>query len=151
MEEILKAFPVVVEIPIAWGDMDALQHVNNVMYFRYFESSRAAYLAKIRIWQMMEETGVGPILASTHCRYKIPLTYPDTVSVGTRVTKIGKDRFTMEHTVVSHHFGKVAAEGDAVLVTYDYRAGRKALVPEELKNTIATLESGTGWGSFLNA
>ncbi|MFP5214102.1 MAG: acyl-CoA thioesterase [Acidobacteriota bacterium] len=141
MEEILKGFPVVIEIPIAWGEMDALRHVNNVVYFRYLESARLAYMEKIRTWEIMEETGIGPILASVQCRYKIPLVYPDTVSVGARVTRIDEDRFTMEHHVVSHRFGKVAAIGEGVVVTYDYRENRKALMPEELRRNIAALEA----------
>ena len=43
MQELLKSFPVVAKIPVRWGDMDSFQHVNNVSYFRYFESARIAY------------------------------------------------------------------------------------------------------------
>ena len=86
MEELLKGYPVVIVTPVAWGEMDSLQHVNNIIYFRYFESARMAYFNQLDIWSYMNETGIGPILASTECRFRIPLTYPDTVSIGTRVT-----------------------------------------------------------------
>lgn len=143
MKEILKEFPVVVEFPIAWGEMDAQNHVNNVVYFRYFENARIAYYDKVGIWQITKETGAGTVLASTQCRYRIPLTYPDTISVGAKVTKIEADRFTMEYCVVSQRLGKVAAEGKGVLVTYDFRANRKTPVPEKLKKSISSLENKT--------
>ena len=93
---------------------------------------------------MTEETGIGTVLTSTQCRYRIPLTYPDTISVGAKVTKIEKDRFTMKYRVVSRRLGKLAAEGEGVLVTYDYRENRKTLVPEELRKKIALLEATVG-------
>ena len=141
MENLLKAFPVVLQIPVAWGDMDSLQHVNNTVYFRYFESARVAYFDRIGMWKYMEETGTGPILASTECRFRIPLTFPDTVSVGTRIPKIEEDRFLMEYRVVSQHFRKVAAEGEGIVVSYDYRSKKKVPIPEELKRRILDLES----------
>ena len=143
MEELLAGYPVVIQLPVAWGDMDAMQHVNNTVYFRYFESGRIAYFERLELMDQMKETGVGPILASASCRFKFPLTYPDTISVGVRVTDMGEDRFTMAFRVVSHRHQRVAAEGDGLIVTYDYRAGRKTLVPQEVRARIQALE-GTG-------
>ena len=47
MSEVLQGYPVTVEIPVAWGDMDAYGHVNNTMYFRYFETARIAYFYRL--------------------------------------------------------------------------------------------------------
>jgi len=61
--------------------MDAFKHVNNVVYFRYFEKeTRIVYSEKAGLHAFKERTGVGPILGSTNCRNKLPFTYPDTVS-----------------------------------------------------------------------
>ena len=139
-ETFLKDFSVVVEWPVAWGDMDALRHVNNVTYFRYFENARIAHFEQIRMWEFMEKTGIGPILASTQCRFRAPLTYPDTVSVGSRVSDISEDGFTIKYCVVSHRLSKIAAEGEALLLTYDYRNNRKAPMPAELKRSILDVE-----------
>ena len=142
MQELLDAYPVIIDIPIAWGDMDAFQHVNNTVYFRHFESARIAYFEKIEAMQVMEETGIGPILAATSCVYKIPLTHPDTVSVGVRVDRIDEDRYTMSYTTVSHTHGKLAASGTSTIVSFDYRKGRKAPVPKEIIARIHSLEKG---------
>ena len=88
----------------------------------------------------MNETGIGPILASTLCRYKIPLIYPDHVTVGAKVDTIEKDRFIMKYAVISHKHKKIAALGEGTLVTFDYRNDKKALIPDEIRKRIVDLE-----------
>jgi acyl-CoA thioester hydrolase len=141
MKEMLEGYPVVIEIPVAWGEMDSLQHVNNIVYFRYFESARMAYFNQIDFWSYMDDTGIGPILASTQCKFKIPLSYPDTVSVGARITNVEDDRFLMKYVVISHQHQRIAAEGEGVIVSYDYREKKKAPVPQEIKARIEALET----------
>ena len=142
MQELLEAYPVVIEVPVAWGEMDSLQHVNNIIYFRYFESARMAYFNRLGLWDYMNETGIGPILAATQCRFRVPLTYPDNVSVGARISDVAEDRFLMKYTVVSHRHEKVAAEGDGLIVAYNYRELRKTMLPAEIKRRIQLLENG---------
>jgi acyl-CoA thioester hydrolase len=139
--KLLEGYSVVIEIPIAWGEMDSFQHVNNTVYFRYFESARIRYSEKLGLYKHKDETGIGPILGSTSCKYRLPLTYPDTVSVGTKITDIAEDRFTMKYVIVSHKHQKVAAEGDGVVVMYDYREGRKTAIPEEIRKRILAMEN----------
>lgn len=138
--DLLKDFPVIIEIPVAWGEMDAFQHVNNIVYFRYFECGRMAYFERIGFNEIMAKTGVGPILAHTQCRYRKALTYPDTVSVGARVIALSEDRFTMEICLVSRKLQKISAEGTAELVAFNYRENRKAPLPEEIQKNIEVLE-----------
>ena len=141
MENLLKHCPVIIETPVAWGQMDAFRHLNNTAYFRFFESGRIAYFEKLNLLEYMEATGVGPILASTSCRFKIPLTYPDKVSIGTRVSQIESDRFTMEYLVVSEKHQRVAAEGNGLIVCLNYRDNKKVPIPSELKKRIEELEA----------
>jgi acyl-CoA thioester hydrolase len=120
--------------------MDAFQHLNNVVYFRYFENARIAYFDKLDLMNMMAGTGIGPILAATSCRFKLPLKYPDRVLVGAKVTNIGEDRITMAHCVFSTTHQKIAAEGDALIVTYNYLENKKAPVPEVLRKRIMEIQ-----------
>lgn len=142
MSDLLKDYPVVIEIPIAWGEMDALRHVNNIVYFRYFESVRVVYLEKIDFLGLANIAGIGPILAATRCRYIIPLTYPDRIRVGARADRVKTDRFYMKYAVVSERHGKIAAEGEAEIVAYDYRKLVKAAIPEAVAARIAEVENG---------
>jgi acyl-CoA thioester hydrolase len=136
----LGEFPVVIEVPVAWGEMDAFGHVNNAVYFRWFESARMAYLARIGYDRPDALEGLGPILASTSCRFRIALDYPDTVRVGARVAEVLADRFRMVYSAVSERHGKVAAEAEGWIVSYDYRERRKAPLPESIRQAIADLE-----------
>lgn len=140
IKDLLKEYPTVVEIPVAWGEMDAFQHVNNAVYIRYFETGRVAYFEKLKLMGYMEKTGVGPILGAISCRYKAPVTYPDTVSVGVKIAKIESDRLIAHHRVVSHKLQRVVAEGEGVIVIFDYRRNKKAAVPEEIKQRILQME-----------
>lgn len=135
----LEGYALIITCPVAWGDMDAAQHVNNTVYFRYFESARIAYFERIAFGLDFPH-GVGPILAHTQCRFRFPLTYPDTVSVGTSVTGLGEDRFVMRFTITSHRHGKVAAQGDGLIVAYDYRTQQKTSLPAAVRAAIIALE-----------
>jgi acyl-CoA thioester hydrolase len=139
--EPLEGFPVRVEIPVAWGEMDAFGHVNNAAYFRYFESARMAYFAALDYMDLMRETGVGPILAATDCRFRLPLEYPDSVTVGARVTDLEDDAFVMRYVVVSGRHGRVAADGSGRIVSYDYENKCRAPIPPELRERLARLEA----------
>ena len=141
MNDLLKHCPVVIEIPVAWGEMDAFQHVNNIVYLRYFESARIAYFERLGYIEFRQTTGIGPILGSLQCRFKIPITYPDQVFVGTWVSQIDADRFIIKFQIVSQKHQKVAAEGEGVIVSYDYRENKKAPLPEEVMQRIQALEA----------
>lgn len=139
-------FPVVVEWPVAWAEMDYFRHVNHAVYFTYFEGARIRYLDRIGFRELTEARQIGPILASTQARYRRPVTYPDTVVIGARAVDVGEDRFTHEYRLVSRAMGDVAAEGGALLVSYDYAAARKTPLPAEVRAAIDALERGVGSG-----
>ena len=141
MSELLKDYPAVVEIPIQWGHMDAMKHVNNTEYFRYFESARILYFGKMNVIKLLEETGIGPILASTNCVFKVPLSFPDRVLVGAKASEIREDGFTMKYLIVSDISKKVVAEGDGEIVYFNYKERRKANMPEKVVRRIKRIEN----------
>jgi acyl-CoA thioester hydrolase len=137
--ELLADFPVKVEIPVAWGDMDAMGHVNNTVYFRYFETARIRCFGKLGLRSIESSGGVGPILHSASCRFRIPLTHPDTVTVGARIGDISDDRFVMLYRAVSHDHGAVAADGESLIVTFSYSTATKEQVPDALRARLLEL------------
>ena len=137
----LAAFHVIVEQDIAWGDMDSYQHVNNVVYFRYFENARISWMDRIGWMRSREETGLGPILASTSARFRKPLGYPDRILIGVRAADVQADRVTIEYRIVSAKLNAVAADGEAVVVSYDYRNARKCPIPDAVRAVIRELEA----------
>ena len=136
----LENYPVIIEQPIAWGDLDMHGHVNNIWIFRYIENARIAYYEKINKYEYERRTGTSFVLASTACKFVHPLTYPATVRVGARVSEILSDRMIMAYRLVIPPQGRVAAESTATLVAFDYRTNQKATFPDELKQRIEHLQ-----------
>jgi len=142
MQRTPTRFPVTLELPVQWGEMDSYRHVNNAVYFRWFESARMEYFRRIGWDEVEAESGVGPILHSTSARFRAPLEFPDVVRVSTGVVEVGVDRFTMHYRIESTALARVAAEGSGVVVSFDYRAGTKASLPEAVRAAIESLEEG---------
>ncbi len=140
MDDPLAGFPIVIEIPVQWGDQDAFRHVNNTVYLRWFESSRIAYTTRIGLWRGVDSQMLGPILASTKIDYRRPLTFPDTAKIGTKVVKIGRTSLSLEHRVVGQASRTLAAEGVAVVVFYDYNKAEPCPIPDEIRQAIAAIE-----------
>lgn len=136
----LDDFNIKVVIPIAWGDMDALKHVNNILFFKYFETARIKYFEKAGFIETMEKDSIGPILASISAKFIKPLFYPDTVTVGTRVSAIEPTHFIMEYIIESKSKG-IAALGESKLVAYDYKSLKKTALPDIVRNKIREIDS----------
>lgn len=137
---LLAGFPVAVTLPVQWGDQDAYGHVNNTIYFRWFESARIAYGQRVGMSAWKQTRNIGPILASIHCDYRRQVTFPDTVHIGARVTRIGRSSMTMEHVLVSEAAGGIAAEASSTIVMFDYGAGQSYPLPDEMRHAIEQLE-----------
>ena len=135
-------FPVVFETPVAWGEMDSMGHVNNIVYFRYFESARLAYFERVGFLDEMKRSGVGPILATTQCRFRKPLTYPDRIRVGATVKNLREDHFTMLYCIESVALGAIAADGEGLIVAFDYNENRRTALPDSVRRAILELEAG---------
>ena len=127
-----ERWPVEVQLPVLWGDMDAFQHVNNTVYLRWFESARIAYFAKLGL-------PMTPILARATCDYRKAVTFPDHITVRGRVSRVGTTSFTMQYQVQSEKLG-LAAEGEGIVVLYDYAKQEKVPIDAALRGRIATLE-----------
>jgi len=134
-------WPITIDVPVAWGDMDAFGHVNNTVYLRWFESARIAYFDRVALIGEMKATGTGPILARASVNFRKPVTYPDRVAVSARITDVRTTSFTMIYSACSAGLGgALVAEGDSVVVMIDYGSGEKRAVNEDLRKRIATLE-----------
>lgn len=140
IDEMLAGFPVVIELPVVWGEMDAYRHVNNVVYFRYFETARVEYVRQIGWLEVENTTDIGPILHSTEARFRRALTFPDRISVGTRVIAMQEDRFVLEHRIFSHAQQALTTDGKGIVVAYHYPTQKKAAIPDEVRRRIIELE-----------
>lgn len=130
------------ELPVLWGDMDAFGHVNNTIYFRWFESARVEYLHRIAL-ESDRHSKFGPILASVKCDFRRQVSFPDTIMIGARITRLGRTSMSMTHAIVSRSQNAVVAEGDSTIVVFDYAANRPLPIPADLRSAIEALEGQT--------
>ncbi len=141
VEEALKAFPVKSQLPVQWGEMDAFNHVNNVVYLRWSETARIDYFEALKLdMNHPEKQDYNVILGYQDCKYIFPVTFPDTIHIGTTVTDIGTDRFTMQCQMFSEKHDRIVAISNHVVVVIDYKTYQKTAIPEEFIQRIKDLE-----------
>ncbi len=134
-------WPVILTLPVQWGEMDSYRHVNNAVYFRWFESARVETFGRIGWHELERQTGIGPILHSTTARFRLPLTWPDEITASARIGEVLDDRFTMFYEVRSRGLDKVAAEGTGIVVAFDYGDQTKTRLPDLIRERIAALQA----------
>jgi acyl-CoA thioester hydrolase len=140
LPEPLAEFAATIRLPVQWGDQDAFGHVNNTVYFRWFESARIRYLEQIDLSEQTAEGALGPILAAVSCNYRRQVKYPDFVVIGARITQIGRSSLKMSYSVWSESQQAIVADGDSTIVAFDYRQNKSQPVPAELRAKIARME-----------
>jgi acyl-CoA thioester hydrolase len=129
-----------VSIPVRWGDMDALGHVNNAMYFRYAESGRIAYFTTVGADSGLDGSGEGPILADIQCSFLGQVRYPAQLEIGTRTAKLGTKSFTIEAGMFIAGEDAPVATSRAVVVWFDYVNQRSAALPHALRTRVLEFE-----------
>lgn len=137
--EEIESSPVQIKVPVQWGDMDSAQHVNNIIYLRWTESSRIAYFGAIGIGNSFQSE-TGPILGWHDCKYIYPLTFPDTAIITCRAKEIKEDRIILESKIYSEKYQKLAAISLQVIIPYDYTQLKKTSLPATWKDAIDNLE-----------
>lgn len=128
------------DLPVAWGEQDAFGHLNNVVYFRYFENVRMHYLERIGVLRSHVEEGLGVILASTTCDFERPVVWPAQLRIRTGCTRIGNTSFTMVYAITDAS-GNIVATGTSVQVMYDYARNTKVPVPKAIRQAIEALQA----------
>jgi acyl-CoA thioester hydrolase len=115
-------------VAMRWGEMDALGHMNNVSYFRYFEQARISWFDTLAI--DYRPGSEGPILGSLSCRYIKPAVYPADIEVTTYVGKPGRSSFMMFHEMfLAGDPSILYAEANAVMVWIDISEGKSRPLP----------------------
>ena len=132
----LSDYPIIYEQQVAWGDMDAFAHVNNVIYYRYIESARIYYMEALNL--AVKE--INTVVASNQCKYIAPVFYPDRIKIGVRVEEIRNSAFRMSYLLYSEKQEKVVAIADAVIVCVDKHSMLKVAIPELIRQKIIETE-----------
>jgi len=165
-------FPCWYPVQIRFRDLDPLAHVNNTVYFTYFEEARIYYFNQLNSWLEQWPSGeeqqeaesivshplhnpriqtrpngphYGVLIKEVICTYMLPVVRSDTVEVGVRVVQVGRTSFTMEHKIrdVNEH-ERIFATGKSTLVWCNYLTGRPHPIPASLRFAFEQRE-GRAW------
>ena len=143
----LDDYQVVIDLTLAWSELDQLGHANNARYFTWFEEARMAHFKAVEI-PTNGDAGWGPILASTRCDFLAPVAWPAQLRIGSRVTRTGRSSFTMEYAAFIVHTDDdtraestrcvAVGQGVVVLVRYGEEAGEKVYIDDALRARLET-------------
>ena len=122
------------EIPVAWGDMDAFQHVNNTVFLRWCESARLRLFEDTGLIASHKSSGIGPILASIQCRFRTPVLYPESVRVQVQILRLGEQDFELDYQIYAISTGTCVASAQDRCVIFDYTQQTKTAFPPQVRS-----------------
>jgi len=132
------AYPVWREITTRWADNDAYGHVNNTIYYAWFDSAVNAWLIEAGLLDIARGDPIG-LVVETGCRYAASLTYPEPVEIGLGVERLGESSVTYRLGVFAKGSGDAAAEGHFTHVYVDRESRRPAALPAAWRARLDTI------------
>ena len=126
------------EVGTRWSDNDAYGHVNNVIYYSWFDTAVNGWLIEAGLLDVAEGDPIG-LVVETGCRYARPLAYPEAVEIGLSVGRIGQSSISYELGVFPHGAEEAAAEGHFVHVYVDRLTRRPVPLPAPWREAFARL------------
>jgi acyl-CoA thioester hydrolase len=131
------------EIPTRWMDNDIYGHVNNVVYYSYFDTVVNEYLVSSGSLDIEKSPTIG-LVVETQCRYFKPVTFPDTVHAGLRVARLGNSSVRYEVGIFRDDEDEAAAQGHFVHVYVDRQSRRPAGLPAKMRGALERIRAGGG-------
>jgi acyl-CoA thioester hydrolase len=131
-------YPTFLVIPTRWMDNDCYGHVNNVVYFSYFDTVVNEHLIRAAGLDIDAGPAMG-LVVETACRYYKPLAFPDVIDAGLCVTKLGNSSVRYEIALFRQHEEEPAATGHFVHVWVDRARRRPTSIPPRVRTALSTL------------
>ena len=122
-------------LEVRFRDCDAFGHVNNAVYFTYFEQARASLWKTLGLagFRDTDTSGVSVILARAECDFRAPARFGDVLDVRLALEAIGRTSFTYGYEIVSVPDGRTIAAGRSVQVLFDYARRTPVEIPADLR------------------
>lgn len=125
------------DIRVQWGDMDAMQHVNNTIYLKWVESARLLLFEKLIAGNEKAPT-ISPILAWQDIKYISPVVYPDTVTIDFDIVGVEEDRLHAVAELYSSAQNRLVAISKSTLKAYDITQLKKVEIPSQWLSVLRT-------------
>lgn len=114
---------------VRWGDMDAYNHVNNTVYFRFFEEARVQMIEKLAGGQIAGRDD-GPVIITANCTFLRPVVYPNSVRVDCYLGEAGRSSFMIHYELFAASDPVApACTGDSKVVWVDHQSGKSMELP----------------------
>lgn len=123
------------KIPVRWGDMDFYGHVNNTVYFRFFEQARVEWIEAMR-FPVDPNAGSGPVVINANCTFLIPVNYPATVIVKLYAGEPGRSSVMTWYELFVEGDDRLYADGAAKVVWMDMETGKSVPLPDALREVL---------------
>lgn len=133
-----SAYPHFLPITTRWMDNDVYGHVNNVVYYSYFDTVVNEYLIRAGVLDVEHGATIG-LVVETHCNYFSPIVFPERVEAGLRVARLGTSSVRYEIGLFAEGADEAAAQGHFVHVYVDRATRRPVALPEALRAALAPL------------
>ncbi|OLL30401.1 thioesterase [Burkholderia sp. SRS-W-2-2016] len=133
------AYPHFLPITSRWMDNDVYGHVNNVVYYSYFDTVVNEYLIRAGVLDFEHGTTIG-LVVETQCNYFAPLVFPERIDAGLRVVRLGTSSVRYEVGLFREGDAEPAAQGHFVHVYVDRATRRPVNLPAELRAALAPLQ-----------
>jgi len=131
-------YPHLLAIATRWMDNDVYQHVNNVVYYAYFDTVVNRYLLEKGVLEIGASKVIG-LVVETACRYFSPIAFPDTVHAGLRVGRLGRTSVRYEVAIFRNDETEASAQGHFVHVYVDGETRRPVPLPAPLREALQPL------------
>lgn len=135
-----SAYPVFRSITTRWADNDVYGHVNNVVYYSWFDTAVNAHLIDQGVLDIHAGETIGLVI-ETQCNYFAPLAFPQTVEAGIRVARLGASSVRYEVGLFAQGEPLTAAAGHFIHVYVDRETRRPVPVPQALRQVLEALRS----------
>jgi acyl-CoA thioester hydrolase len=122
-------------IPIRWGDMDAMGHVNNTVYFRFMEQARIGWFDAL-VPEEAAWKSTALVIANASCNFKRPFNYPGTVDVKVYTGAPGGSSVPTFYELVLVESQLVYADGAATVVFIDMKTQKPVRIPDEIRKRL---------------
>ena len=123
-----------------WGDLDAIGHINNVLYARYYESARTSYFGDLLDIKFVSKTPISLILADMKIAYLQQLHHPASMQIGARVSRIGGSSMQFDAAVFVEGNDHAISTSRASLVWFDYSQNQSVKIPQDVRENISEFE-----------
>lgn len=144
------AYPHLLSITTRWMDNDAYGHVNNVVYYSYFDTVVNRYLIEQGVLDPQAGDTIGLVI-ETQCTYFASLSFPDAVVAGLRVARLGNTSVRYEIALFRNNDEHAAAQGHFVHVYVDRESRRPVALPAALRDALLPLVTTDGGRAVARA